>query len=228
MDILHDFLNIFFPKICLICRREVDEEKNLICIGCLSDLPLTDFSHRSENRLENSFVGRIPIRSATSLVYFHKKGVVQKLIHQLKYHNKQEIGRFFGNWLGEEMLRSQRFEQVDVIIPVPLHPDKQKKRGYNQVTTFAERLAVKLGVDLKSDLLIKTSVSKTQTLKNRKERTMHKENEFRLLESDFLEEKHLLLVDDIITSGSTLEACWAQLRTVKGIRISLASMALTV
>ena len=228
MDILHDFLNIFFPKTCLICSREVEEEKQLVCFRCLSDLPLTDFSRQSENRLEISFAGRIPIRSATSLVYFHKKGVVQKLIHQLKYHNKQEIGSFFGNWLGEEMLRSQRFKQIDVIIPVPLHPDKQKKRGYNQVTTFAERLAIKLGVELRSDLLIKTSASKTQTLKNRKERTMHKENEFRLLESDFLEDKHLLLVDDIITSGSTLEACWAQLGSVKGIRISLASMALTV
>jgi len=228
MDILHDFLTIFFPKICLICRREVEEKKQLICFPCLSDLPLTNFSYLPENRLKNSFVGRIPVRSATSLVYFHKKGVVQKLMHQLKYQNKQEIGSFFGNWLGEEMFRSQRFKHVDVIIPVPLHPEKQKERGYNQVTTFAERLAVKLGVELRSDLLIKTSVSKTQTLKNRKERTMNKENEFRLLESDFLEDKHLLLVDDIITSGSTLEACWAQLRSVKGIRISLASMALTV
>ena len=228
MDILHDFLTIFFPKICMICSGEVEEKEQLVCFRCLSDLPLTDLSNEPENRLENSFAGRIPIRSATSLVYFHKKGVVQKLIHQLKYQNKQEIGRFFGNWLGEEMLRSQRFKQIDVIIPVPLHPDKQKKRGYNQVTTFAESLAVKLGVELRSDLLVKASVTKTQTLKNRKERTMHKENEFRLLESDFLEDKHLLLVDDIITSGSTLEACWAQLGTVKGIRISLASMALTV
>jgi len=228
MDILHDFLNIFFPKICLVCRRDVEERKQLICFYCLSDLPLTDFSHQPENRLEDSFVGRIPIRSATSLVYFHKKGIVQKLIHQLKYHNKQEIGSFFGRWLGEEMRRSQRFDQIDVIIPVPLHPDKQKKRGYNQVTTFAEQLAVKLGVELRSDLLIKTSVSKTQTLKNRKERSMNRENEFRLLKGGFLEDKHLLLVDDIITSGSTLEACWVKLCTVKGIRISLASMALTV
>jgi ComF family protein len=228
MGILHDLLNIIFPKICLICTREVEENQQMICFYCLSDLPLTDFSEHSENRLETSFSGRIPIRSATSLVYFHKKGQVQKLMHQLKYHDKQEIGRFFGNWLGEEMLRGKRFEQVDVIVPVPLHPQKQKKRGYNQVTTFAEQLAIKLEAELRPELLIKTSVSKTQTLKNRKERSLNKENEFKLTDNNFLENKHLLLVDDIITSGATLEACWVPLRKVQGIRISLASMALTV
>lgn len=228
MEILHDFFNIFFPKICLTCGEEVENNEQLICFYCLSELPLTNFSYRSENRLENSFRGRIPIKSATSLVYFHKKGLVQKLMHQLKYRNKQEIGRFFGNWLGEEMKRSQRFEQIDAILPVPLHPDKQKKRGYNQVTTFAQQMAVKLDAELRSDLLIKVSASETQTHKNRKERTSNKENVFKLLESDFLEDKHVLLVDDIITSGATLEACCTPLYRVSGIKISLASIALTV
>ena len=228
MDIIRDFFHIIFPKSCLICKREVELDEQLLCFHCLSDLPLTNFSDHTENRLENSFRGRIPVSSATSLVYFHKKGPVQRLMHQLKYHHKQEIGSFFGNWLGEEMLRSRRFAQIDIILPVPLHPDKQKKRGYNQVTTFAEQLAIKLQTELRCDLLIKTSASKTQTRKNREERTLDKGNEFKLLEIDFLEDKHLLLVDDIITSGATLEACWLQLRKVKGMSISLASMAFTV
>lgn len=228
MEVLQDFYNIFFPKICLTCGEEVENKEQLICFYCISELPLTNFSYRPENRLESSFIGRIPVKSATSLLYFHKKGLVQKLMHQLKYRNKQEIGHFFGNWLGEEMKNSNRFEQIDMILLVPLHPDKQKKRGYNQVTTFAEQMAIKLNAELRSDLLIKVSASKTQTLKNRKERSLNKENDFKLLESDSLEDKHILIVDDIITSGATLEACCMQLYRVNGIRISLASMALTV
>jgi competence protein ComFC len=228
MKMTDDIFNIFFPETCMICAREVEMRGHLICFYCLSELPLTHFSFMAKNRIENSFRGRIPITSASSLLYFHKKGPVQKLLHQLKYHNKQEIGTYFGDWLGEELLSSKRFETIDFILPVPLHPDKQKKRGYNQVTTFAEGLSGKTKAQMLPDLLVKNSNSLSQTHKNRIERNENKRNDFKLRDHKILQDKHVLLVDDIITSGSTLEGCWEPLSKVNGIKISLASMAFTV
>jgi len=228
MKMIDDVFNIFFPETCLICSKEVEIKGHLICFYCLSELPLTHFSFMAKNRLEKSFRGRIPINSATSLLYFHKKGPVQKLMHQLKYHNKQKIGTFFGDWLGEEILKNERFEAVDFILPVPLHPAKQKNRGYNQVTTFAEGLSGKIKAQMMPDLLVKISKSLSQTHKNRIERNENKRNEFKLRDQLILQNKHILLVDDIITSGSTLEGCWEPLSKVNGIKISLASMAFTV
>jgi len=165
MKMIDDLFNIFFPETCLICSKEVEIKGHLICFYCVSELPLTHFSFMAKNRLEKSFRGRIPITSATSLLYFHKKGPVQKLMHQLKYHNKQEIGTCFGNWLGEEILINERFETIDFILPVPMHPDKQKKRGYNQVTTFAEGLSGKIKAQMLPDLLVKISKSYRKLIK---------------------------------------------------------------
>jgi competence protein ComFC len=228
VKILDDIFNLFFPETCMNCGIEVEKSCNLLCFSCLSDLPLTHFSFIPKNRLENSFRGRIPVISASALLYFHKKGMVQQLVHQLKYHNRQNIGTYFGDWLGEEMIRSGRFESIDMIVPVPLHPDKEKKRGYNQVTTFAESLSRKIEAPMVPDLLVKVSGSVTQTHKNRVERALNKEYEFELKDEGRLVDQHLLLVDDIITSGATLEGCWAPLKQVDGIKISLASMAFTV
>jgi len=228
VKILDDIFNLFFPETCMNCGIEVESSCNLLCFSCLSDLPLTHFSFIPKNRLENSFRGRIPVNSATALLYFHKKGMAQQLIHQLKYHNRQRIGTYLGDWLGEEIISSGRFASIDSIVPVPLHPDKEKKRGYNQVTTFAESLSRKIGAPMVPDLLVKVSASVTQTHKNRVERALNKDNEFKLMDRGRLVNQHVLLVDDIITSGATLEGCWTPLQQVEGIKISLASMAFTV
>ena len=180
VKIVEDIINLFFPETCMYCGIEVERSGNLLCFSCLSDLPLTHFSFMPKNRLENSFRGRIPVISATALLYFYKKGMVQQLIHQLKYHDRQIIGTYFGEWLGEEMISSGRFESIDLIVPVPLHPDKEEKRGYNQVTTFAESLSRKIEAQMVPDLLLKVSGSKTQTHKNRVERALNKAYEFEL------------------------------------------------
>ena len=228
VKIVEDIINLFFPETCMYCGIEVERSGNLLCFSCLSDLPLTHFSFMPKNRLENSFRGRIPVNSATALLYFHKKGMAQQLIDQLKYHNRQRIGTYLGDWLGEEIISSGRFASIDLIVPVPLHPDKEKKRGYNQVTTFAESLSRKIGAPMVPDLLVKVSASVTQTHKNRVERALNKDNEFKLMDRGRLVNQHVLLVDDIITSGATLEGCWTPLQQVEGIKISLASMAFTV
>lgn len=225
--IIDDVVSLFYPETCITCGTAVEMPGQLFCFYCLSDLPLTGFSFMPKNRLETSFRGRIPIKGATALLYFHKKGPVQKMMHRLKYQGQQHIGTFIGDWLGEEMLQAKRFEGIDLILPVPLHAAKQRKRGYNQVFRFAQSLSVKLCKPMSTDLLVKISDSVSQTSKARNERVLEKGSGFRLLDTLPLQDKHVLLVDDIITSGATLEGCWSQLQKVKGLEISLACMAFT-
>jgi len=223
-----DILNLFYPRSCLICKNSLHNGEDVLCVLCRSDLPLTNFTKHKANEVELSFNGRILIIAATSLLYYHKEGNVQRLIHQLKYRNQQQIGCFLGVWLGEEMLLSKRFEHIDYIIPVPLHPKKLKRRGYNQVTTFGRSLEEKLNVPLMEDVLIRSSGSKTQTLKNRFDRSSNVEEKFELVDKEVLENKHVLLIDDVVTTGATLEACCIQLMQASNVKISIASMTFTV
>ncbi|MDN3643469.1 phosphoribosyltransferase family protein [Lutimonas halocynthiae] len=174
-----------------------------------------------------AFIGRIPLKAATSLFYFERKGAVQKLIHQLKYQGKSDLGIFFGLWLAREMEQSNRFEGIDFVIPVPMHPKKEKERGYNQVIGFASAIAKELQAELRPDVLLKVNNRKTQTSKNRFDRLKILENDYKLHSSDQIKNAHILLVDDIITSGATIEACGIQLMKHNGVQLSLASMAFT-
>ena len=226
-NILTDLFDLFFPPTCINCSELLQIKDRYLCFACLSELPMTHFSGHAGNELETSFKGRIPIQAATSLLYFQKKGIVQKLIHELKYHHQPKIGSFLGNWLGEEMVASKRFELIDIVVPVPLHRDKERKRGYNQVHSFAKSLAVALEADLQVNLLEKTRNGQTQTLKNREQRMMGEDQEYMLKDSMLLENKHILLVDDTITTGATMKACADPLSDVAGLKLSLASMAFT-
>lgn len=226
-NILTDLFDMFFPPACLNCRKLLEIRDAYLCFSCLSELPLTHFSVQAGNELEASFKGRIPVIAATSLLFFEKKGMVQKLMHELKYHNKPEIGSFLGKWLGEEMVASKRFEMIDFVVPVPLHPNRERERGYNQVHFFAKYLAQALHAELKLHLLEKIRNSETQTAKNRQKRFMSKEKDFILNKTDLIRNKHILLVDDTITSGATMQACADLFLSVPGVKLSLASMAIT-
>lgn len=227
MKLFKDVFAIFFPEVCLCCNEYLGSHEALICLTCRHDLPLTNFSFEENNLIEKSFYGRIPLENATSLFYFFKKGNVQRLIHELKYNKQQQIGTFIGDWLGEQLAESKRFESVDCIIPVPLHPKKLKKRGYNQVTTFGESLSKKLAIPYHSTILIRVSSTKTQTKKLRLERWKNVQELFHVNNNDALENKHILLIDDVITTGATLEACYDALSHTKNLKISIACMAYT-
>ncbi len=223
-----NIFNLFFPELCLICENSLIESNQILCITCRLNLPVTNFSNWENNEVEKSFYGRVDIKAATSLLYFNRKGSVQQLIHQLKYKNQQEIGVFLGNWLGDEMVLSKRFNQLDGIIIVPLHKNRFKKRGYNQVAKFGEALSKKLEVPLFNEVLIRISKSKTQTFKSRFERSKKLEEHFQLADKEILKRKHILLIDDIITTGATLEACCIPLLQADNIKISIATMAYTL
>ncbi len=227
MNILKNIYNLFYPEVCLCCQEHLTSNEQVICITCRHDLPLTNLSRENNNLVEKSFYGRIPVENATALFYFFKKGNVQELIHALKYKNQQQVGTVLGNWLGDEILDSGRFSNVDCIVPVPLHKKKLKSRGYNQVTTFGESLANKLNFPFEENVLKRVSFTNTQTKKLRLDRWKNVEELFFVEDNAAMENKHILLIDDIITTGATLEACWKAFEKTKNIKISIACMAYT-
>ena len=224
---IQNIFNLFYPEVCVCCENHLTENEHLVCLECRFDFPMTNFTSENENEVEKVFYGRIPIEQATSLFYFLKKGKVQTLIHQLKYRRQQQVGTFVGNWLGDEILESDRFKHLDAIIPVPLHKNKLKKRGYNQVTTFGKSLSKKLNIPYIEDILVRTSFTKTQTKKIRIDRWKNVQEIFENTNPKALENKHILLIDDIITTGATLEACYSVLKKSKNLKISIACMAYT-
>jgi len=228
MNFFKNLVYLFFPDTCLVCKESLNKSENYLCINCLHDLPLSNFTNMPNNEVEKSFLGRVPITSATALLLYSKKSKVQKLIYQLKYKNQQQIGLFLGNWLAAEMVLTDRFKNIDYVIPVPLHKKKLKSRGYNQVEKFGKSIAEKLQAKYVDDILLKITSTSSQTKKHRYERFKNVNEIFYLTNSPYFKNKNILLVDDIITTGATLEACCLELLKTSGIKISIATMAFTV
>ncbi|NCQ58919.1 MAG: ComF family protein [Flavobacteriales bacterium] len=226
--ILENLANLFFPKRCLTCDETLQESEKLLCTFCLHDLPLANYTAVEGNQVEKSFYGRIPLTAATALLLFTKNSKVQQLIHQLKYKGFEEIGTYLGDWLGEELVKSGRFKSTDMVIPVPLHPKKLKIRGYNQVEKFGKSLAKQLHAQYVDDKLLKITTTESQTHKHRSERVSNVNEIFVLADTDYFKNRQVLLIDDIITTGATLESCCRELLKVKGIKISIATMAATL
>jgi len=220
-------LDLFFPKVCVGCKNVLVEQEYIICVACLHDLPITNLHVNDSKVISNTFYGTVVLEHATALFYFPKKGVVRQLIHQLKYKNQQEISSYLGKWLGVELTESRFYKTVDVVIPVPLHKKRLKERGYNQVTGFGEELAMCLQASYNDATLLRIKNTATQTVKDRLTRWRNVQTIFEVLDTKSLEGKHVLLVDDVITTGATIKACVKELHKIPNIKISLAVMAYT-
>lgn len=227
MNFLKNMYQLFYPELCLCCNDTLTSYESIICVNCRHDLPLTNFTNEEHNLVEKSFYGKIKIETATALFYFFKKGKIQNLIHALKYKNQQQVGTLLGNWLGDELAKSSRFSTIDCVIPVPLHKNKLKTRGYNQVSNFGENLAKNMKIPFNESILARVSFTKTQTKKVRFDRWNNVQELFFVADEKALENKHILLIDDIITTGATLEACCKAFENTKNIKISVACMAYT-
>lgn len=223
----HDLLDLFYPKICNCCEKELVKNEKVVCTHCLHLLPVTNFHFDNENIVRKVFYGRLPVENATSLLYFRKKGMVQNLIHNLKYRGHKEIGVFLGKWLGAELKKGKNYREIDAVIPVPLHRKKLRSRGFNQVEDFGKEIAKSLNSEFIDDVLVKKNASGTQTLKKRLSRWGTIEETFLVENPEKIKNKHLLLVDDLITTGATMEACAVKLKEVEGIKLSVAAMAFT-
>jgi ComF family protein len=219
-----DFFSLFFPQLCAGCNKSLYRNETVICTDCIYHLPYTDFHLDSTNAVSQQLWGRITFQAAFAYLHFQKGLRVQNLIHQLKYNHKPEVAFRLGEMYGMQIKDTDAVRNLDVIIPVPLHPAKQKKRGYNQSEAFANGLAHSLKIPVNQDL--KRSVSTdTQTRKSRFVRYENMKHVFRLSPKSNLENKHVLLVDDVITTGATIEACGLELLKVDGVKMSIATIA---
>lgn len=224
---LTDFVNLIFPATCLACRRTLLRNEGHICTHCRYDLPKTNYHLLENQQVRQRFIGRVNLDFASSYLFFRKGGSVQSILHALKYHGNQEIGKVLGNWYGEEL--KQTGKNWDMILPVPLHPSKLRKRGYNQCDSFAEGLAEILETNWEKANLVRLKANVSQTKKsNRVERWQNVDSIFGINEPKKISNQKILLVDDILTTGATLEACAQTILEAGCQSLSIATIAVTV
>lgn len=225
-SLLEDLLSLFFPRTCYGCNSGLMRDERILCLSCIIHLPLARLSGIKENKLSELFWGRVTIEAATALLLFYKGGMTQKLIHSLKYKEKKEVGVYLGNMLGKEIRESPHFAGIDLIVPVPLHAKKQRKRGFNQSQIIGAGLSSETGIPLCTDVLIRITPTQTQTRKSRFLRWKNVESVFHITNPSVFENRNILLLDDVVTTGSTLESCAAKLLECKGARVWIATAAL--
>jgi ComF family protein len=211
--------------VCFGCNAHLIRGEQHLCTVCRNDLPLTDYTFNEENPIDRIFYGRINLKKASSFLFFTENGIVKQLIHHLKYKNQEQIGTFLGDWYGQIVKNDDALGVIDAVVPVPLHKKKLTKRGYNQVANFAKRLAFHLNTDYVDNILIKTANTKTQTTKGRIGRWQSDKALYTLTDSKYFKNKNILLVDDVITSGATMEICSKALQETEGITVQITSMA---
>ena len=220
-------INLFFPRVCCGCNSLLLSDEIVLCTHCRHEIPLTNFHNNPNNEAISKFYGKVPIEFASALFFFQKKGIVQQLIHKLKYKGHEEIGEIIGFWYAEELKNTPQISAIDCIIPVPLHPKKMRERGYNQVTTFGKALSESLSIPYNESVLVRKVYSKTQTKKSLLRRSELKTTVFDVNFDDAMIGKHFLLIDDVITTGSTLEACSRALLKIKDVKVSIVCMAMS-
>jgi ComF family protein len=202
------------------------KNENVVCTLCRHDIPITNHHLNPENEAFKKFYGRIPLEYASAFLYYHKKGIVQELIHKLKYKGHENIGTLLGNWYAGELKEIAILRTADIIIPVPLHKRKFRERGYNQVTTFGLAIADELAIPYIDSILFRTVYSKTQSQKNLLGRSEGIEAIFDVDYNEKDHGKHYLLIDDVLTTGATLEACSKALLKIPGAKVSIVCMAM--
>lgn len=221
-------IDLFFPKVCAACDSFLLANEQVICSHCRHEMPLTRHHLISDNEAMKKFYGKIPVEHASALLYYHKKGAVQQMIHNLKYKGMEEIGQTIGDWYASILADLPNFATVDAIVPVPLHRRKLRERGYNQVSAFGKSLSENLGIAYDDSILLRKVYSKTQTKKNLLGRTeVSAKAIFEVTFSEKDHGRHFLLIDDVLTTGSTLEACSRALLKIPDAKISIVCMAMS-
>ena len=210
-EVKNSILHILFPHVCDGCGSDIIDEESSLCMKCIAEMPETNFHLHSGNPVEKIFWGRLPIVGATAQYYFIKESSMQHLLHQLKYKGNKELGKQLGRLMGYDLQKTDRFDKVDFLLPLPLFPSKEKRRGYNQATILCEGIAEVMNVEILRDVITRTQFTETQTRKGRIERWQNMEGKFELVKPEKIQGKNILLVDDVITTGATLEACGHEL-----------------
>jgi ComF family protein len=224
---LNDFLHLIFPHHCLGCGTDILEDDGLLCMECYLKLPFACIFDKPGNAVEKLFYGRLPVEYAGSAFYFTRDSVIRKLLLALKYRGNAGAGVLLGDLCGKEMAATKRFKSIDLVVPVPLSRERQYRRGYNQATVIATAIAGQLQKPVVEDALERVSFYSSQTALGRMERQQNMEGRFRVARPEVLQNRHVLLVDDVVTTGATLEVCGHEIVQVAGCRLSIATAAFT-
>ncbi len=223
-EIKNSLLHLFFPHVCDGCGSDLLNEASRLCIRCVTSLPETNFEQHAGNPVEKTFWGRLQIVYAAAHFYFTKESLMQHLMHQFKYKGNKDLGLQLGRMMGHALKSSARFYNINALVPLPLFPSKEKKRGYNQATVLCEGIAEVFSLPVLQDVISRPQHTETQTKKGRIERWRNIEGKFQLEKPEETRGKHLLLVDDVVTTGATLEACGAELLKADDVQLSIATL----
>jgi ComF family protein len=224
--VLSPLIHLFYPHNCLGCGSDIVEKENFICLECINNLPHTGFATHANNPVEKLFWGRIPVAAGMSEFYFSKDSIVQNLIHEFKYRANRKVGLYLGKLIGKSLLQSGRFDAIDALVPLPLFAQKEFKRGYNQSAILCAGISEIMSIPVLTKNIIRIVHTETQTKKSRIQRWENVEKSFSVLKPADVEGKHILLVDDVITTGATLEACGAEILKAADTTLSIATLAM--
>lgn len=227
-DLFQGLLHLIYPNLCVGCEAAMPSHQSCFCFACQRRLESTDMHLNLENEFTDRFWGRLQIESGAAMYYFHRKSPIQRALHQLKYKNQADVGVRIGRRYGYLLAQSPHFQGLEAIVPVPLHPQKERLRGYNQSAMLAAGLADSLNIPVFREVLVRQRSSDSQTRKKRMERFDNVNEVFAIRRPERIQGRHLLLVDDVLTTGATLEACGAVLLEVPGIRLSMATIAIAM
>jgi ComF family protein len=225
--IFTDFVRLFYPNLCMVCHNDLAEGESVICTSCLYHIPKTKYWLDVDNPVAKIFWGRVFVQNACSFFFFSKGSKYRKLLHHLKYSGKREVGVVLGKEFGNELKKVDLYNTIDFIVPVPLHPKRLKQRGYNQAEEIAKGLNESMGIPLSTKNLVRSEYTETQTRKTRTERVQNVSKAFRLNSPQDFNGKHILIIDDIVTTGATLEECAAIVLEAENSKVSIATLAYT-
>jgi ComF family protein len=220
--------HLLYPSLCFGCKKNEIDTNEWLCLQCLTTLPFTGFEKTRNNPVEQLFWGRTPIKFACSCFFYVEQTPIQRLIHEVKYKEQQQLGRWLGQMMGRQLHTIFQLGQVDIMLPMPLHPKKQQQRGYNQATLLCKGIQAINGCDFTEQLLIRNTHTQTQTKKTRIERWNNVSEVFAITDTNQVLNKHVVLIDDVITTGASTEACAAILLKEGASAVSICSLAFTL
>ncbi|MFP5039638.1 ComF family protein [Parasediminibacterium sp. JCM 36343] len=225
---LSDFTHLLYPHNCEGCGTDVLDNGNFLCAKCFYELPETGFFTVADNPVEKKFYGRLKVEQAASSYYFTKNSLLQRLVYELKYKGNMQMGLYLGKLVGYQLQDNNRFDAIEALVPMPLNAKREKKRGYNQAQLICEGIASVWQKPIISHAVSRAVATTTQTKQNISSRWENVDGAFAISNADALKGKHIALVDDVITTGASVEACGSEMVKIPGVRLSVIGVGFTI